>query len=336
MKKWLLAFIILTLSLGLKAQSDIPHPFPADSAAWYDILKDDYNQAPSQVFNVKYYYGGDTLINNSTFGKVYTKGVTYCTNSQWFNPCPNEFNHYYQCSLPSALLRTDSNKVYVKYINNACNQLVSLNYDTSAHVLYDYNLQVGDSFKMDYNRARFLCVSIDSAITNVGYRKRWNLLINHDNQFVGGYQCILYDTLSWIEGTTSSQGVFYDLMFNECQASDIWKHGHTECFLDVDTFVLGGGFASCEYLLNDIADKPTQNKFSIFPNPATADFTVKTNASTQSLTVQLYNSLGQQVGSYSAVGNQLTIPRNSLPNGMYIAQIQSGRGVARQKVLLVD
>ncbi|UPT66897.1 MAG: T9SS type A sorting domain-containing protein [Sphingobacteriales bacterium JAD_PAG50586_3] len=307
MKKWLLALIILAISPSLKAQSNVAHPFPTDSAAWYDISKRHNFPFEPYFENAKFYINGDTSINNTGFKRISHK------------------RRYYDGFYTHSAIRVDSNKVYVKYFN------ATVPVDTGVHVLYNYNLQVGNSFATGFDNISFVCVSIDSAITNTGYRKQWNLLFNGECSTLPQL-----DTLKWIEGATSNLGLFYDLFFADCFSTDIEVDNRTECFMHRDTFVLGGGFAGCEYLLNDIEDEQQQPNISIFPNPATADFTIEVDNLTQNLAVQLYNSLGQQVGSYSAVGNQLTIPRNNLPGGVYIVQVQAGQRVIRHKVLFIN
>lgn len=247
-----------------------------------------------------YFYKGDTIVDGVQYKKAYFKG-------------------YYPDTTLHSLLRVDSNRVYIR------------RFWGGEVLIYDYNMLVGDSFTFvhPFLTISYTCVLIDSVLTNTSYRKQWN--------FTTDFYCETMpylDTLKWIEGITSNIGVFYDDMLSDCNTTDTYSQRHTQCFIHRDTMVIGNG--NCLGILNDIANNPAPPNISIFPNPATADFTVKTNASNQSLTVQLYNSLGQQVGSYSAVGNQLTIPRNGLPNGMYIAQIQSGKGIARQKVLFTN
>jgi hypothetical protein len=305
MKKWLLALIFLPLSIGLKAQSNIPHPFPTDSAAWVDYYSRDDGWGNYYSSSTLFITNGDTLLNNVSYTKICEH--FYPTNSNYL----------------TSVIRVDSNKVFVRHYDG-----VTMLFDPEI-VLYDYNLQIGDSFSITGIPISFQCILIDSALTNTGYRKQWNLLTDYECQSMSGF-----DTLRWIEGATSNVGFMYDLFIQWCGVPDITDVSFTQCFRNRDTMVLGNG--NCLGILNSITDNPTQANIALFPNPATADFTVKSNNPTQNLTVQLYNSLGQQVGSYSGAGNQLTIPRNGLPSGVYIAQIQSGRGVARQKVLFTN
>lgn len=324
MKPFIIA-CLLFITLGANAQSNVVHPFPTDSAAWYDyssIEEDDF--WPFYNCDTKYYLNGTDTVNGIVYHKVYATSKCYCVEVFFQYPCGSSAPNFTPDYFTGTLLRTDSNKVYAKR-------------DTAPEfVLYDYNILLGDTFRAKNDSwiapyVDFICVAIDSAITNTGYRKQWNFT----EIPAEGWGCSL-DTLKWIEGATSNLGLFYNKVLIECNTTGVVSYGNTNCFIHRDALVLGNNLPACEYLVNSITDNPTQANISLFPNPTTADFTVKTNASTQNLTLQLYNSLGQQVASYSAASNQLTIPRNGLPNGVYIAQIQSGRGVARQKVLFTN
>ncbi len=307
MRKLLLFCLILT-GFGSNAQTTVQHPFPTDSAAWYEIAYYGTNWDPSYYAYSKYYLNGDTLINGISYTKVNCK------------------RKYYSDDFLQAIVKIDSNKVAVKYFNEYV--------DTNLHVIYDYNLQVGDSFQVlglfgDYP-IKFDCVAIDSALTNAGYRKQWNLKIRGQCMSMSSL-----DTLKWIEGTTSSLGLFYDLHFINCNATDYYDDNNTECFMHRDTFVLGGGLESCEALIAvGINETPIQPQTTIYPNPATNEFTILLNNPAQKLSVALYTITGQQVACYSAAGKQITIPRSNLPAGMYLVQVIADNKQSYQKIVL--
>lgn len=305
MKKLVLYCLLFTGFL--KAQSPAQHPFPTDSAAWYDISFHNVDWLDPITEFSKFYIDGDTIINGEQFQKVMRKRK-YSTEDYLYS-----------------IQKVDSNKMMVKYFNEFV--------DTALHVLYNYNLQIGDSFsvKGEWWQAIhwFQCVSIDSALTNTGYRKQWNLLFLDQCASIPDL-----DTLKWIEGATSNYGLYYDASMLNCGATDTYDGNRTECFVHRDIFVLGGGFASCEYLLNDIPDNRPQPQISIFPNPANTEFTIKVDAPTQTLSVNIINITGQQVSSYAATGNQLTIGRNNLPAGMYLLQINAGNRLLYHKIVL--
>jgi hypothetical protein len=246
-----------------------------------------------------YFYRGDTLVDGIQYKKAYFKG-------------------YYPDTTLHSLLRVDSNRVYIR------------RFWGGEVLIYDYNILVGESFTFvhPFLTISYTCVLIDSVLTNTGYRKQWN--------FTTDFYCETMpylDTLKWIEGITSNIGVFYDDMLSDCNTTDTYSQRHTQCFMHRDTMVLGNG--SCLGIINELTEKPVQPSISIFPNPATTEFTVRAD-NAQKLIVQLYNLTGQQLGSYSVAGNQLSIPRNNLPSGMYIVQIQAGNLIVRNKVLFTD
>jgi hypothetical protein len=323
MRIFLLLALVFILPFGLKAQTVVQHPFPVDSAAWYETSsKSEGNFMPVFTCNKKLYYNGYDTVANKVYSRLFSTRFCVCSEQFFQNPCPGNFPNGHQDELSNILFRTDSNKVYIK----RSNYYTFNGLDTSEHVLYDYNIQVGDSFEVDgyFGNFKLPCVLVDSFLTNTGYRKQWN--------FVDWM--VLPDTLKWIEGATSNLGLFYDE--NIGVIVDYSSYGKTNCFAQGDTFVLGNGFAPCEYLVNSTTEHLINNKINIYPNPATTEFTVVINSPTQSMVVQLYNSLGQQVGSYSAAGNQVSVPRNNLPGGLYVVQLQSGSIISRHKVLFTN
>jgi hypothetical protein len=317
MKDLLLICFLLSI-LNTKAQTIVEHSFPTDSAAWYDytsISQDDF--WPFSNCDIKYYYNGYDTINNLVYNKVYATSNCFCEEVFFQYPC-NGSGPFFNPGYLTRYLRCDSDRVYIKKGS------------VDEFVLYDYNIELGDTFyvPLQGDVSSLVCVLIDSALTNTGYRKQWN--------FTFLDEWCSYDTiLKWVEGATSNYGVFYDETLVDCNTTGVISNGQTNCFVYRDTLILGNSLSFCQYAVSSVKEENNQPAISTFPNPATTEFTVRAD-NAQKLIVQLYNLTGQQLGSYSVAGNQLSIPRNNLPSGIYIAQVQIGKSISRHKIVFAD
>lgn len=85
----------------------------------------------------------------------------------------------------------------------------------------------------------------------------------------------------------------------------------------------------------NIAD---QNTVSIYPNPFNNYTTVQLNIPATHLTFELYNISGQQVNTYyHTSGNNLTINKGNLPNGIYfIHLLQNNNNKVVKKLIITD
>ncbi len=82
----------------------------------------------------------------------------------------------------------------------------------------------------------------------------------------------------------------------------------------------------------------TNNQLSIYPNPTSGQFIVKTNGNQNGYTVEVYNLMGEEiyVTPKSPEGDfqKQTIDLSSQPAGLYFVYLKSGEGVEVGKVLV--
>jgi len=319
----LLLFCLLLTNFGSNAQTTVQHPFPTDSAAWYETRNTSDYWSYEYGCNMKYFYNGFDTVGNVIYHKVFFVSRCYCYVIDAHLSCGTPNPSYNDTTYSGILLRTDSNKVFIKEGTDA------------EFKLYDYNKNVGDT--MIYIKPWFgdtvilECVLIDSALTNIGYLKQWNFTMSQ-NGFSWGCP---FDTLKWIEGTSSNHGVFYHWALQICNTVDQGDDSNTLCFMERDTFVLGGGLQTCEFpIIIGINENSVSPQTAIYPNPATNEFTVLLNNPAQKLGVTLYSITGQQVAIYSAAGKQIVIPRTNLPAGMYLVQVNADNKQSYQRIVL--
>lgn len=308
--KPLLLFACLFLSLGIKAQSNVYKPFPlVDGASWKVSWQGDgcvvqgNNQTIDDDVKYQYIIAGDTLIDTIQYKKLYVGPV---------------IGFPYICAWPD--LPYVSMQGYVGAIRQDTLEKKVFFYPedtTQEYMLYDFTMQVGDTLK---GYMRMQGQGIETYV--VGYT---------DSVLVGNeYHKEIFFTTGEpiIEGIGSSSGLIEWPMYLVANAQLL-------CF-SINGNDLYGPWYFCDMELTAIQENNHISPISIFPNPASEEFTVKVDNPAAKLTVTLFNQTGQQVGSYSSGENQILIPRNNLPDGVFIAKIQVGSSVVRRKMLLVD
>lgn len=317
MKKYVLLIICLTVALTTYAQTLVEHPFPTDSAVWYEYRSNSpYYPAPYYNCDIKYYYSGYDTINAMVYRPLYATSKCYCEQVYFQNPC-SPGPYYSENQNTGVLLSVQDNKVYYKD-------------QYSQFKLYDYNLGVNDTMHLSINtwdQYVLQCVLIDSIQTNTGYRKQWNLVITD-----GCYHTII-DTLKWTEGIGSDHGLLYQRELVLCNVYDVVDYSYTNCFVLNDILVLGDSIGACEAtLIMDIKEESTPSLFNVYPNPATLSFTIQLGQN-QAFTAQLYNTTGQLMDSFGSSGANLEIPRNNLPPGLYFVRVTAGNSINTRKLI---
>ncbi len=78
----------------------------------------------------------------------------------------------------------------------------------------------------------------------------------------------------------------------------------------------------------------SHDQLSIYPNPTSGQFTIKTNGNQSGYTVEVYNLMGEEVYQSTLSGSQNNIDLSSQPAGLYFVYLKSGEGVEVGKVLV--
>lgn len=158
MKQFLLFCFYLTTLLAI-GQTSVYHPFPDNNAVWnFHFQANCFSMGDgNDYYSIN--FSGDTLINSQTYHKLTTPFVeTYSTGS-----CSGTLTGY------KGAIRQDitAKKVFIVPPT-----------ETTEELLYDFNMQVGDTVKgyiaTIYPPADTV-ISIDSVLVGSTYRKRWNI-----------------------------------------------------------------------------------------------------------------------------------------------------------------
>lgn len=251
--------------------------FPMDYARWAYIQEDFFNEFPPSWFTIE--MEGDSVINGITYNKI--------DNGNW------------------GLTRNEAEKVY--YIPPD---------STNEILLYDFSLEVGDTFFIDNNWIQghpeyFIIEFIDSVETQVGYLKRWNV----------GESVV-------IDGMGSIYGLFVQPAYlnNSTQTTypGLFCFQKDSVSIIEDEFVWEGNGKiynySCEgVLVNTTEQEKIELIEKVFPNPFIDEIFIKTRSNYSVELLELFD-LNSQLILSKQNSNSLFFD-SKLPNGVYFLRI---------------
>jgi len=273
MKKYLLvAALAITLSNYAAGQNYFP--FPTTYGFWFYRLYDQFHNPTSQT--TYFLLSGDTVIGAHTYKKL--SGGSAIGGV------------YGNC------LREENKIIYYYHPDSA-----------AEYVLYDFNLQVGDTLFNPYDCCWFpqhdtiIIAQIDSQLfADNQYHKIWFA----DN-------CI-----EWIEGIGSNLLLS---PYGECSLSaGYWL----DCFTGDSGLVYGD--ASCLVGINEMGENLSA---SIYPNPFTTQLNI-TLANNESSHIILYDILSRKLLQQSFI-NSVSLNTSQLSKGIYFYEMRNKNGVLR-------
>ena len=241
------------------------------------------SQTGNHSFTLRYTFDSSpTLINGNTY---YEKLVSHTpSGNDW-----SSTNFFYRTD--------DSGRVYVSYFANE-------------NLVYDYNLEVNDSFYLPNGSDLYLVVDkIDSIqLENGEKRKHLALRCSFDEDPLHGW-----GYSNWIEGLGGERGV-YDIYFDECYFDGIVPI--TLCISRNDTLLYDNpNYDSCWFVTTATVNIKA-DIISIFPNPAFDQIQV-TGIENQSEKF-IYNLTGEIL--YDGMDNPIDV--HAFPSGMYILEVR--------------
>jgi hypothetical protein len=260
----------------------------------------------SDHFN--YYVNGDTVINANSYKKIYKKGVLWLSSMGCllYNPTP------YTNSSPSFFVRSSGKKMF--HVGNGS--------DTTEHLLYDFNLSLGDTLPVTFtnpsSNGNVIVTDIDTITTAFGPRQRFELNGPSGNQY-------LY------EGIGATGGFIEDIF-------PMYLSGSHEllCFSLNDVRYVPSPGSTCD-ITTGISAYPDQGTLQVFPNPFQLQTTISLNHTADNAQFILYNGKGEKVKTLEFSGNKVMVTRDALKAGLYYYQITEGSGtVSAGKLMLND
>ncbi|MBK9639603.1 MAG: T9SS type A sorting domain-containing protein [Bacteroidetes bacterium] len=258
-------------------------PYPSPTCIQFE----DYN----------YYSNGDTTVNSVIYKKIFRKGIGTVQSFGDPNCISYFYNYIYQ--FPSFFLRSSAKQMYILTPGN-----------TIENLIYDFNLNVGDSLPLTYNNedTTVSVTSIDSIYTPYGYRKRFMLTGNTLSQFL-------------IEGIGHSSGLIEPMQVS------LGCGFNLTCFSLNDTSYFPVIGPTCNLAVGMVENK-TKSIVSISPNPFFSNTEFQIEPSLINGELSFYNSFGQKCKTITHIfGSQIILKRENLSAGLYFYEIKENHEI---------
>lgn len=295
MKKLLLIFFFFIFSTGLKAQSWVYHPFPADSAIWME----EHVGSDGYYTYKRIYMLGDTLVGSLNYKKIYQTYATWMS----FSPTPITPANYV------GSIRQDIPAKKVYFIDPGF---------VTDYVLYDFNLNVGDIVTISSiveTDDTIRVVSIDSVIVSGNYNKRF----------------VLEGTGSVSNPGDLIEGVGNDAGLRNLYRTGFEFSDQLLC-LSVDNsmaYPFGNPIFPANYCAYAVGIGELINnklKLTVFPNPVLGAIHIVVNCN-DNYDIEIRNSLGDLIHKKTDIqANGPTIDFSDFANGIYFVRLIDSKG----------
>ena len=289
MKTKLIFILLLIISISY-SQTSIYHPFPEASLNWnYNSYQFPENQCSYSITNTE-----DTIINSLIYRKLDVLYVETVSGSCC--PAPG-----YRGALREDI---DSKKVY--FIPPGA---------TTEQLLYDFNLEVGDSLKgylENTPECANIVSSIDSVLVNNFYHKRWGF---------GG-------SVSIIEGVGSTFGLIN--MLNICLTGNPMIS--LTCMQHNGLTIFPESEIDCQLITNIDKKQMLDYALKIYPNPSDGLFVIE---SREDVEIDIIDITGKKIYTkhlFSPVNH--TINNSNVGKGVFIIKASFRNKIQYRKLII--
>ncbi len=299
-------------------------PFPTDSAVWRQIGEQHFSPYVER-WDYTYALSGDTTILGQTYHKIYHKGTYSNYEETWGFYFVLESGPYPDNRGYIGAMREDSLK-HIYFFRGPDYFGVS---DSVERLLYDFNLNVGDTLPVTVNSSYTVNVvdAVDSILLGGVYHK--SFLIR--DVASGPPYFALVEGMGSTIGLMEAQNVFFE------------RYDNLECFTKSGTTVYENHQSSFSGSPNygcalpgtvGINEHSKDGPFNVFPNPTTGILILKTPFS-ENTRVEIADVLGKVIykTEFTTAENQIDL--ESFPKGVYFLKATSGNHPERiQKIIL--
>lgn len=250
--------------------------FIDESKQWNVRQEIQFGPTNTAIFKVY----GDTLINGLLYKTIWVNEDS--TSNTWYN---------------SGFLREDSNRVYFR------------EFDQEEGLLYDFNLQAGDTTYVIsiqcWEPVERIVLNVDSIEIFGITRTRWH------------FDYTEWDI--WIEGIGSLFGPLNSIF-------PCWTDWYVDllCYYENDTLCfINENFDECYLTLVGIYDINKMSNIKISPNPSQKGSLIKITSSDLIRDLEILSLNGMVIKYYQNLNSKsITINRNSLLPGMYLLKVR--------------
>lgn len=301
MKTLLLSFTLISI-LALNAQTSTYHQFPDSNAVWnynYQLFCFS-NGIANEFYSIE--MSGDTVINNLNYQKL---SIPYL-QSQSTGTCGG-----YPIGYKGAI-REDipAKKVYIVPPSSNTEEL-----------LYDFNLQVGDTVKgyLESFTGYDVVQSIDSVLVGNSYRKRWDVNNCYFIYFIEG----VGSTYGLLEPSPSCVTDFADISLS--------------CFQENGRTLLPDTITSCN-LITSIQEEKVQTDVRFYPNPFSGSSQIQISQNLINASLTISDLKGRMIKRIANInGDNYTFSASGLAEGIYLARIEEdGVVLSSTKIVILD
>lgn len=258
-------------------------PFPTDSAAWL-IKRTHFDSGTPYWYGDEYIFmNGDTIVNNIEYTKLNFRLMdAYSTSEGLYG-----------------LLREENKKIYFKIIHE---DVLAFMEDTSEFILYDFNLNIGDSFQIvDSYGNEYSTIVLDSdsvQLHNGEYRAR--LLLDEIDNICG--------SMEWIEGigNVAYHPFYSNFVCFEHSLNFLCYHANNDTL-----------WGECPVIAN-VDEIKNDYIAEVYPNPSKNELNI-TDKSFENSKYLIISTSGIVMLSGTVINSKINI--QSIANGIYYLAI---------------
>lgn len=304
----LFVLILLFCKLGLNAQ--------------------EYNSFPNRktVWTEYYYPGGGSY--DKAYHNYALKDKDTIIHGKHYQKLYHSFDTIFTEDKVCGALREENKRIYYYSIDSLINLSTPIPLDTEI-ILYDFNLQVGDTITADQYRIRWfhedlVVAKIDSIPIGTKYQKRYTF---------GDLYGHIFNTEQWVEGVGCRRGLLSDL--GDIPTND-WN-SWLICFIqDGEMLYHDNGFVGC-YHTNPNAVSLLNNgsKIKVYPNPVYSTIRIELdNPEYKKLIIS--DQSGNNLTEYDVKEkHSLVIDRGELSSGLYFISVYNKKGNIKTLKMLI-
>jgi hypothetical protein len=287
--KWIIGIALLSIQPIAHSQN-----FINDNKQWANVTQPLDLNTHFTTYNK---FSGDTIINGNVYHKLYSS-----TDSNQVNWTLDYYSFWWE--------KNDS-------VFQRCQHYGNIN-DTTM-LLYDFNLEEGDTFHIDEYYDMMKVDSIRYLDFGDTPRKYWFFNI----QSTYGY-------VTWIEGV--GEWGNFSLPLNVVSSSST----QLLCFHENGNLVYQNpNFNSCYVNTTSVPSiTKSQGLLNLFPNPATTQITLNLPENKANATYTLYDMQGRIQLTGKTSNTQTEINVATLPRGLYILKIITEKEIITKKIVL--
>ncbi|MBR1774289.1 MAG: T9SS type A sorting domain-containing protein [Bacteroidales bacterium] len=289
----ILMVLILLLSNALKAQTDdnyIPLIKEGEQVWIWDVSTD----------GAKSFYRAETSNDTTIDGTLYKIIDVYCMDY-------------------SVMDSTHKEQFYKVFMRESNKQVFVLG-AYGEQLLYDFALNIQDTFLIGEVGYPLQVQSIDTIEVANGKRRQWTLSCQENNVVA-----------KWIEGIGNTEGLLFDVLQHFVTGG---SNGHLRCYEYEGVLIYhdSSKYNDCENHLLGLNNIDDNNITSVYPNPAKDVINISSSEVIHSL--KITNFAGQTVYSSTENSKTATINTASFEKGNYLVQIQTDKGQTTKKVVI--